>query len=118
MADISMIRGDTKVLLLTPYRDDEPIELAEGDVLHFRLFDNGNVVVSKDVTAAEQDGDTYAISVVITAADTQEFDIDKDTTYSWEGEIEFADGTILTPFYNEKITIKPDKITPDKRGDA
>lgn len=119
MADFTMIRGDTKVLSLTPYRDDEPIELSDGDVLHFRVFDNNEeVIISKDVTAEDQDKDSYAISITIDAVDTQSIEIEKERTYKWEAEIVFSDGTVLTPFYDRNVLIKPDKITPDKRGES
>lgn len=117
MADISMIRGDTMIMYLTPYRDDSPIEFNDGDIFRLRIFDtDGELLISKDVTAAEQDEDTYAISVTLDAADTQSLEINKDTTYQWECEVELSDGTILTPFYNRTLLIKPDRITPDIRG--
>lgn len=118
MADFTMIRGDTKIISLTPYRDDEPIELSDGDVLHFRIFDNDEVIISKDATANDQDGDSYAIFITLNAADTQSIEMEKERTYRWEAEIVFSDGTVLTPFYNREMIIKPDKITPDKRGDS
>lgn len=118
MVDFTMIRGDSKILSLTPYRDDEPIELSDGDVLHFRIFDNDEVIISKDATVNDQDGDSYAIFITLNAADTQSIEMEKERTYRWEAEIVFSDGTVLTPFYNREALIKPDKITPDKRGDS
>ena len=118
MADITMIRGDTKVVSMTPYRDDEPIVLSDGDILHFRIFDNNEeVIISKDVTADNQDSDSYAILVTLDAADTESIEITKECIFHWEAEIVFADGSVLTPFYDRTLLIKPDKITPDKRGD-
>ena len=118
MADINMIRGDTKLISLTPYRDDEPIVLAGGDILHFRVFDNEEVIISKDATADNQDGDSYAILITLDATDTESLNVTKDRTYKWEAEIVFSDGTVLTPFHNRTLLIEPDKITPDKRGDS
>ena len=119
MADFTMVRGDTKVLALTAYKDDEPIELSDGDVLHFRLFDeNGDVIISKDATADDQDADSYEISITLDAADTQNMEMEKEQTYRWEAEIVFSDGTVLTPFYNKSAVIKPDKIVPELRGES
>lgn len=118
MAGLTMVRGDTKVIHLTPYRDDEPIILEEGDILYLRVFEKDAVIISKDVTMDSQDPDSYAILVTLEPEDTESIELTKESTFRWEAEIVFADGSVLTPFHDRTLLIKPDKITPDKRGDS
>lgn len=116
---LALIRGDDRILTLTASIDGAPLALEEGDVLRFRVFESdGSVLISKDATLEDQDTESLAISLALTAADTEGIDIEADTTLRWEAEIVFADGRVLTPFYNRTLVIKPDRITPDMRGES
>lgn len=115
---ISMVRGDTKLLYLTPYfEDDEAITLESGDVMYLAIFDSeGSLLIGKCASSDDQDRDTNAVAVEIKPADTQSIEITEDTTYDWEGEIVRADGDVLTPYFRRKLKIMVDRITPEIRA--
>ncbi len=118
MADISMVRGDTKTIYLAAEIGGELILLDAGDTLYLHIYDNNAVIVSKKATADDQDADSYVIAVRLDPADTESIDIEKESTFRWEAEIVFADGNVVTPFYDRTLLIKPDKITPENRGES
>lgn len=115
---ISMVRGDTKVLYLTPYfEDDETIALESGDVMYIAIFSSdGSLVIGKRASADDQDPDTHAVTIEIRPEDTQAIEITEDTSFDWEGEIVRADGDVLTPYFRRKLKIMVDRITPEIRN--
>lgn len=118
MPDISMIRGDTKTIYLSADLDGEPIMLEDGDVLYLRIYDKDAVIISKNASAEDQDADSCVIAVRLDPADTESIELTKESTFRWEAEIVFADGNVITPFYDRTLLIKPDKITPENRGES
>lgn len=111
-------RGDDDTIFFRRKIDNSYEILGDGDKLRFAVFkSDDNLLFSRVLTKEDQNEETGWIAIPVYASDTVNMAIPKNerAVLAYEGEIEYDNGNISTPFYG-KISIYADKITPSIRA--
>lgn len=107
--NIEMTRGDTLILQVTIYQDDEPYVPQEGDAVRFAMKHaklNGSKTQFVDVepvATADIPTDTMLLRLESEQTKSLEFG-----DYIYDIQITFADGTVDTFIANAKLKLLPE----------